>query len=191
MKATLTYIPLDEGGYDPQGKYYGLGDALWSFTSEDGEIDEEFRAKTERAAFKEMKAKYPALEIELGIGEDDLTAFERGYVAAAKWLTYRTNEDDTIDEDCVESVSPEALTEIKEECQDFQDANKDNLEEAYAVHGYCEESAGHDFYLTRNGHGAGFWDQGLGAVGERLSKACKPYGSTDNYWVDEEGVLRV
>lgn len=191
MKATLTYIPLDDGGYDPQGKYYGIGDALWRFTSEDGEIDEEFRSKRERTAFKEMQAKYPELEIELGVSEDDLTAFDRGYVEAAKWLTHRTNEDDTIDEDCVESVSAEALLEIKRECEDFQAANKADLEAAYAVRDYCEERAGHDFYLTRNGHGAGFWDRGLGAVGDRLSKACKPYGSTDNYWVDEEGVLRV
>lgn len=190
MKATLTYIPLDEGGYDPQGKYYGIGDALWRFTSEDGEVDEEFRAKTERAAFKEMKAKYPDLEIELGIGEDDLTAFERGYVAAAQWLTPTEDEDGKEGEEA-ESISAEALVEIKAECRDFQEANKVDLEEAYTVHGYCEEYAGHDFYLTRNGHGAGFWDRGLGAVGDRLTKASEPYGSTDNYWVDEEGVLRV
>ena len=39
------------------------------------------------------------------------------------------------------------------------------------------EMAGHDFALTRNGHGAGFWDRGLGEMGDMLSKECKPYGS--------------
>ena len=37
--------------------------------------------------------------------------------------------------------------------------------------------AGHDFALTRNGHGTGFWDRGLGAIGDMLSNECKPYGA--------------
>ncbi|MCP4963363.1 MAG: hypothetical protein GY925_29360, partial [Actinomycetia bacterium] len=37
---------------------------------------------------------------------------------------------------------------------------------------------GGDFYLTRNGHGAGFWDRRYGNVGTHLSKAAKIYGST-------------
>ena len=36
--------------------------------------------------------------------------------------------------------------------------------------------AGHDFALTRNGHGAGFWDRGLGETGDMLTDECKPYG---------------
>lgn len=39
------------------------------------------------------------------------------------------------------------------------------------------ELAGHDFALTRNGHGAGFWDRGLGEMGDMLTEECKPYGS--------------
>lgn len=35
---------------------------------------------------------------------------------------------------------------------------------------------GHDFALTRNGHGAGFWDRGYGEVGERLSESARIYG---------------
>jgi len=189
--AYLTYIPLDDGGYDPQGRYYGIGEALWSFISEDGEIDERFRAKSERAAFKQMAAEHPEVTIELGVSEDDVDAFTRGYIGAVKWLERRYDEDGTAEEDACETISPEALIEIKEECADFQEANKEDLEEAYEHHHFCDESAGHDFYLTRNGHGAGFWDRGLGDVGERLSAASKPYGSTDNYWVDGEGVLRV
>lgn len=46
--------------------------------------------------------------------------------------------------------------------------------------------AGHDFYLTRNGHGAGFWDRGLGAAGDMLSEACRPHGET-NYVLTYDG----
>lgn len=35
---------------------------------------------------------------------------------------------------------------------------------------------GHDFALTRNGHGAGFWDRGYGDVGDRLTDAARAYG---------------
>ena len=38
------------------------------------------------------------------------------------------------------------------------------------------ELAGHDFALTRNGHGTGFWDRGLGEIGDMLTEECKPYG---------------
>lgn len=37
---------------------------------------------------------------------------------------------------------------------------------------------GHDLALTRNGHGTGFWDRGLGELGDRLSEATKPHGES-------------
>jgi len=47
------------------------------------------------------------------------------------------------------------------------------------------EMAGHDFWLTRNRHGAGFWDRGLGATGERLSDMAHAYGPSDLYVGDD------
>lgn len=52
------------------------------------------------------------------------------------------------------------------------------------------ELAGHDFWLTRNGHGAGFWDRGLGDVGVTLSAACRPYGES-NLYIGDDGKLYV
>jgi hypothetical protein len=37
-------------------------------------------------------------------------------------------------------------------------------------------TAAQDFWLTRNHHGTGFWDRGLGEDGDALTKACDPYG---------------
>ncbi|WP_066904598.1 hypothetical protein [Mycolicibacterium houstonense] len=48
---------------------------------------------------------------------------------------------------------------------------------------------GHDFYLTREGHGAGFWDRGLGELGDYLTKIAKSYGSAATLWDNGEGVL--
>lgn len=38
------------------------------------------------------------------------------------------------------------------------------------------EGHGHDFALTRNSHGAGFWDRGYGEIGDRLTEAAQAYG---------------
>lgn len=40
------------------------------------------------------------------------------------------------------------------------------------VKNYSAEQAGHDYYFTPAGHGAGFWDRGLGLVGRYLTDAC-------------------
>jgi hypothetical protein len=48
------------------------------------------------------------------------------------------------------------------------------------------EQAGHDFWLTRNGHGAGFWDRPeiYGAeIAQELTRASKACGET---WPDFE-----
>ena len=39
--------------------------------------------------------------------------------------------------------------------------------------------AGGDFHLTRNGHGAGFWDGGWPEHGDELTELAKPYGTAE------------
>lgn len=39
----------------------------------------------------------------------------------------------------------------------------------------------HDFSLTRNGHGAGFWDRGLGELGEWLTVMSRDFGEQSLY----------
>lgn len=46
--------------------------------------------------------------------------------------------------------------------------------------------AGHDLALTHGGHGTGFWDRGLGRIGDMLSDDAKTYGThTLTLCVDE------
>ena len=49
---------------------------------------------------------------------------------------------------------------------------------------WTPEQFGHDFWLTRNGHGAGFWDRGQGRVGDLLSDMAGSYGAIDLYVFD-------
>lgn len=54
------------------------------------------------------------------------------------------------------------------ECESFFRENRATLLQS----GIHPDQAGHDFWLTRNGHGAGFWDRGLGDAGDTLTRAC-------------------
>lgn len=60
----------------------------------------------------------------------------------------------------------------KNTCTAFYNKHRALLEEAINAEGYSIEQAGSDFWLTRNGHGTGFWDRGLGTVGEALTDLC-------------------
>ena len=47
------------------------------------------------------------------------------------------------------------------------------------------EQVGHDLWLTRNRHGAGFFDRGLGERGERLTRAAQALGERTLYLGDD------
>lgn len=51
-------------------------------------------------------------------------------------------------------------------------------------------SAGHDFWLTQNGHGAGFWDGDWPVYGEMFTKFSKCYPEI-NLYVTENGQVGV
>jgi len=83
-------------------------------------------------------------------------------------------------------MAPESMAQVVSECAAFQAAHGADIESG---RGY--EHAGHDFFLTRNGHGAGFWDGDWpDAVGERLTVAAKSFGESDPY-VGDDGAVYV
>lgn len=100
---------------------------------------------------------------------------------------------------------PDTIKTAIEECEQFQQEAADLLAVAYGHHtpartigdgslpdshrpawDYDECHAGHDFWLTRNGHGAGFWDRGMpDEIGEGLSDIAKGYGERNAWFSDE------
>ncbi len=111
----------------------------------------------------------------------DRDAFFEGYVTCALWST--TDDSPSGDDAPLDAAfSPDDLddetaAQMRKDCEDFIDDNEDDLEDSHLN----DERAGHDFWLTREGHGAGFWDEGLGELGARLTKAAKVYGSFHLY----------
>ena len=113
-----------------------------------------------------------------------IDSFTRAYVECALWSSCDENDEPLDSNYGIEDMASAALAACAEDCADFRSANSAALAES----NLSDESAGHDFWLTRNGHGAGFWDRGLGAVGTVLSDAARVYGSVDLY-VGDDGMV--
>lgn len=89
----------------------------------------------------------------------------------------------------------EAIFEAFEVCSEFLKDKLDLLEQAAENHDYSYAQAGHDLWLTRNGHGAGFWDRGLDTVvndkelGDWLTIGAEALGSRSVYLNDDDNLV--
>jgi hypothetical protein len=101
--------------------------------------------------------------------------FTLGYIEAALFTTFDESTPaggEPLDQNYGPAdLAPETLRSMIADCQKFQDANRADLD-----HARSSEYNGHDFWLTRNEHGTGFWDRDLGEVGDRLTAAAHTFG---------------
>lgn len=92
--------------------------------------------------------------------------------------------DSDIESDC--ELSPESIAKCSADCCAFVDKLIEARLFKKALDVMTPEQIGHDFWLTRNGHGAGFWDRGQGALGDKLTKICNDnFKSIDTYQGDD------
>lgn len=109
-----------------------------------------------------------------------MDTFTRAYITAALWASTDANDAPMDDNYDVCDLAPETVTAMEADCADFQESNASDLA------GCDLERAGHDFWLTRNRHGAGFWDGDCPKeIGARLTEASHAYGSSDLYVGDD------
>jgi hypothetical protein len=129
--------------------------------------------------------------------ESMLEAFFRQYLETALWSSTDESTEaggEPLDRNyIVEDMPNDVRTRLRVECVDFITANAADLEHWTDEWGIREgaELAGHDFWLTRNGHGAGFWDRFSPGTpsydaGKRLSEASEVYGRI-NLYVGDDG----
>lgn len=110
-----------------------------------------------------------------------LDAFTRAYLECALWSSLIDAETEEYGDTnhLIEDLAPEALAQAVADCAKFQ---ADNFEDIYRL----EKEAGHDFWLTRNCHGAGFWDGDWPEdVGKRLTNAAHAFGELSPYVGDD------
>lgn len=95
-----------------------------------------------------------------------MDTFTSAYIECALWSSGHSKEGDNEDTPfdkthSIDDISKSTIIQMIADCEKFQ---KDNghliTEENYNGSGEysAEEIAGHHFWLTRNRHGAGFWD---------------------------------
>ncbi len=96
----------------------------------------------------------------------------QAYYDCAIWSS---TQDETPLEDVGFSLAPDFHESFKQDVINFCDANRVLLEASSLT----DSQIGHDFWLTRNHHGVGFWDRGLGEIGEKLTEAAQVYHEID------------
>ena len=124
-----------------------------------------------------------------------LDAFTSAYIEAALWASNDESNEaggEPLNANySIDDIDPDTLDAIIDDCRRFQTANAANL----ALYNHPEWSAaelgGHDYWLTRNGHGCGFWDRAdclPEEAGERLTVAAECEGEIHLY-VGDDGLI--
>lgn len=105
----------------------------------------------------------------------------QGYLTTALWTAEFDNED-------VSDIDKYSTDSAIDDIKDFL-IKLDNENLLAELREKLEDSdIGHNFWLTRNGHGAGFWDKGLGQLGDDVSKICRKFGEKYIYKGDDEKI---
>ena len=108
--------------------------------------------------------------------------FLTAYVEALFFTEVTPDSDEEMKEKDAEDVSFSLARQLIHDCAIFEAAHDREIDSAYA-------SAGHDFWLTRNGHGAGFWDGDWPKEeGERMDATSKSFGECEIY-AGDDGLL--
>lgn len=111
-----------------------------------------------------------------------IDAFTRAYIEAALWSSTDESSEPLDQSYGVSSISPKTLKKMSADCAKFQRENGNLI-------GLNEAQAGHDFWLTRNGHGAGFWDGDWPEpTATVLTKISKEFGEVHLYVGDDNKI---
>ena len=113
---------------------------------------------------------------------------QNSYIECALWC-----EQDDIDAqisktecDSAGSLAQETVDSMRADCARFL-ATIPHPADLVLVRANLSQ-AGHDFWLTRNGHGVGFWDRPeiwTNGASERLTKHAKSFGQSNLYIGDD------
>lgn len=119
--------------------------------------------------------------------EDMNNATLTAYIECAIWSSTDDGGDPLGDSYTASDLSAEAFESMRADIEDFEALlDREGIDRS----DWTDEQLGHDFWLTRNRHGAGFWDRGHGDVGETLTRYAHAYGESDLY-VGDDGRLYV
>ena len=120
---------------------------------------------------------------------DAASPFAQAYVRAALWLSNDESDDaggDLMDKNYgPQHFHPDAMKKMVQDADAFEKEHGDKFKGN-------EARAGHDFWLNRNGHGSGFWDDNeehyTPENAEALDSASKKAGDVNLYIGDDKKI---
>ena len=114
--------------------------------------------------------------------EFDMDMMGQSYLFTALWSSVDESGEPLDDEYEYSDFTKEAQKEARRDCKDFVRLSSKSIQFLLENKLADEASIGHEFWLTRNRHGAGFWDRGYpGHVGQMLTKDAHSFGETHAY----------
>ncbi len=119
-----------------------------------------------------------------------LDTFTQAYIECALWGSTDDDGKPLDDNYGPEDLSPVTLQCMVNDCAAFQEANREALDDC----NLSLERQGHDYWLTRNRHGTGFWDEGYRKddVANKALKALTDAAHTDgsfDLYVGDDGMI--
>jgi hypothetical protein len=117
----------------------------------------------------------------------DLDPFTLAYLECILWAETDNSDENTggnpLDQNYdFYDFDYDSLVRAVDECRRFQEENATDLARYNHPQWSAAELGGHDFWLTRNGHGCGFWDRTdclPEEARDRLTAAAEKYGNRD------------
>jgi hypothetical protein len=122
------------------------------------------------------------------INDVELDQFTLAYIEAALWSSNdESNEQGGEPLDCnydIHDIDVDTLRKMKEDCEKFQRENWDAIAEADDL-----TQPGHDFWLSRCGHGCGFFDRDCyNGKEDELQEIARKWGEVYLYVGDDHKI---
>lgn len=119
------------------------------------------------------------------MGASNCSEFVRQYLGTALW-----SSGDEFDEYMIDDFAPEAVRRAVADCDAFLDSiDHVDLEAAWLGRGDAFIRAAHDFCLTRNRHGVGFWDGDWSEPAASILTEAAHRAGEVNIYVGDDGRL--
>lgn len=117
--------------------------------------------------------------------ESFITDAVQAHAETALWASLDDQGEPLDDNYDTSDFSHEAWDSMAEDVEDFVRAQWELVQD------FSGGGVGHDFFLTRNRHGVGFWDGRYPEdIGAALTKASHPYGEV-YFWVSDNGRIQL
>ena len=119
-----------------------------------------------------------------------MTSFLEQYLVTALWSSIDDKENPFDDNYSIDDFSEKALKQADKDCDLFLEKVRElSLLDKIYIGLLDETDIAHDFWLTRQGHGAGFWDGDYpDEIGDKLTEIANEFRELYIY-VGDDGKL--